>query len=318
MRHFPTSFFSCLAVQLVIAASCSHKGMSPEPDFCSRDSVLICRSGASPFNSDNAEVFIYDREDEALRLESFYSAQIKNGKLALCSRSGRKRAVVIANMDCSDLQFEHFSSYAALDKVRAELMEEDPSEPVLVGEIDFVDGAADIGCSIVMAPLLCRVEIRFLDIDFGEQCYKDAVFENPRAYLTCLNASFPVCGGNMTCNETLNDGAFDWFTLKNFRHPDMVYSRTAEGAVLYCYPGTDSRLVIEGEIDGNTYYYAMDISQWAYGEKGKMKAGENYVFDILLKRKGTTDPAICADPASIKIKLVRNPWIEKEDYDEEF
>ena len=58
-----------------------------------------------------------------------------------------------------------------------------------------------------------------------------------------------------------------------------------------------------------TYYWPITINP----EVG-IDRGCRYVFDLLIRRKGCTDPDIAFDPLSIEIDMKINPWIEKENY----
>ena len=75
-------------------------------------------------------------------------------------------------------------------------------------------------------------------------------------------------------------------------------------------PGSPyTRLVIEGKIDSETYYWPITINP----DNG-MERGARYSYDILIRRKGVTDPDIPIDLSNAEIKLTIKPWIEKDDY----
>jgi hypothetical protein len=93
---------------------------------------------------------------------------------------------------------------------------------------------------------------------------------------------------------------------------------TDPGISLLCYPNPaieespgspHTRLVIEGVIDSQVYYWPVTIN------KGKgIGRGEHYIFDILIRRKGVADPDTPIDDAGVNIRLRIKPWTEKEGY----
>ena len=79
-----------------------------------------------------------------------------------------------------------------------------------------------------------------------------------------------------------------------------------------CYPhrgSNNTRLVIEGKIGGNTYYWPIEVCP----EDG-INRNSRYSFDITIRRKGTTDPDCLIEEAAADIDLEIKRWIEKEDY----
>ena len=73
------------------------------------------------------------------------------------------------------------------------------------------------------------------------------------------------------------------------------------------------RLVIEGKIDGTTYYWPLT----AGGEMG-IERNMTYNYNILIRRKGTTDPDTPVEPKDIDIELNIKTWTEKENYQVRF
>jgi hypothetical protein len=79
-----------------------------------------------------------------------------------------------------------------------------------------------------------------------------------------------------------------------------------------------TRLVLEGKIDGHIYYWPINIGHEAQEGTYVAERNHSYIYDIHIRRKGTSDPDI---PISIKtgeIKLKVESWIEKKEYGIEF
>lgn len=307
MRHF-LSVFVCSAVLPVLSSSCSFLEHAPassaEADSCSLVATIQRAGGISNFTRE-VDVFIYN--DEGL-LESFYKDDISSGMLKLVSCSGTKTAVATANIPAALLDYEHVSTYSGLKSVLCEFRNEDVASPVMYGELDY--STSDHGMHIMeLKPLMCRVEIRYLDVDFTDTPYRGCTLENASAYILNAYARMHL-DGVVDGSEILNEGAYDYFGHDPERNSGMLYSNGASGAVFYCYPGDDTRLVIEGEIEGHKYYYGMNL-RVSSGQE--FLRGENLVYDIILKMKGTADCQTDADSDAMTVSFTVSPWVESEE-----
>ena len=77
-----------------------------------------------------------------------------------------------------------------------------------------------------------------------------------------------------------------------------------------------TRLVIEGKIQGETWYWPIDINRDEAGVG--IERNSRYVFDIILRSKGTKDPDTPASPEMTEIKFETRKWKEKDGYHVEF
>ena len=73
-----------------------------------------------------------------------------------------------------------------------------------------------------------------------------------------------------------------------------------------------TRLVIEGTVDGNVYYWPININR-ADGQKG-IARNCRYVFDVKLRRLGHTDPDIPVEIEDAQITMEVEPWEDMEEY----
>lgn len=251
--------------------------------------------------------------DSSGLLESFYRADISGGAVDLTSRKGVKKAVIVAGIPEGRLQYEDIASYKALCKVVMELRHENPMRPTMYGETDY--STSQHPSVIELVPLMCRVEIRNLETDFSAWAYRDEKLTKTSAYLINCNGLCPLCSGE-NYSELINDGGYSYFDHDSLDHPELLYSNTVEGAVMHCYPGRDTRLVIEGYIGERKYFYAFPLGTGLEGDRAER--GGNYVYDILLRSKGTDSPTIDAKSEMIELKMIRIPWEEKEVKNEEF
>lgn len=290
--------------------------MEPPPDFSAESShitqqpILIQRVWGGSLSSAKASLFIYNTYGSQA-LDAFYNLDISGGQAVFTSTKGPKKAVMVCNIPESSFLYENIASYSAMKGTYASFMNENPDNPVLVGELSY--GTGDTKSIMTLRPLLCKMEIMFFETDFSGEPYGSMKLENPKAYLINFEGFCPVMENGRAPEEIMSDGEFDYFGASRLAHMEMVYSNKVPGAALYCYPGKETRLVIEGTIDGHTYFYPVPLNRL-----GKMKSGTRYALDILIRRKGTLDPAVDADSGMIRCSIIKMPWEEKEQRDEIF
>lgn len=325
MLHFPHFYFYLPAILPVIAVSCSF--VEEHPSFSADELItptrLLFRRAGDPSNQlENATVFIYNNDDGEKLLETWQDIDLNDEESLIYSTNGNKIAVFVANRNTDMVSYEEVGSMESLKNFCSHFSEEDPAAPVMTGKVQYkADG--DYPVAVRLAPLLAKVCISSFLVDFDGQGYNGSYLEDTRVYITNINGYASVLGTAARNREILNQGGLDPFFMKKFSHPEMVYSGQVHGAQLYCYPNASdgvwegeevhpTRLVIEGRIDGETYYYPIRIGN------SHVEAGANYEYRIKIKRKGTTDPEIDADAKMVECELVPVPWNEKKLDDEIF
>ncbi len=315
MRQLPTPFLTiCLAILPLLALSCSMeppRASSAESSHITQQPILIQRAWGGSLSSSKASLFIYNNTQGNRSLDAFYSLDISGGQAVFTSTKGPKKAVMTCNIPESSFLYENIASYDAMTGTYASFMNENPDNPVLAGELSYDTG--DTKNTMILHPLLCKIEIMFFETDFSGEPYGSMSLGNPRAYLINFAGFCPVLENGRAPHEIMSDGEFDYFTASRLAHMEMVYSDKVQGTVLYCYPGEETRLVIEGTIDGHTYFYPVPLNRLE-----KMRSGTRYALDILIRRKGTLDPSTDADSGMITCRVIKKPWEEKEQRDEVF
>ena len=90
---------------------------------------------------------------------------------------------------------------------------------------------------------------------------------------------------------------------------------------LHCYPNMSSaespgsaftRLVIQGDIEGQTWYWPININRSTTGVGAGVERNMNYIYDIIITRKGSADPDTAISTGSITINMNVEEWREKE------
>ena len=193
--------------------------------------------------------------------------------------------------------------------------------------------AGESGCEVAMKALTCQIVIKSLCCDFSGTPYAGEKLHNVRAYLTNVNASCSLIPtGHSGPERIINPGMLHSEDVRRFKREDTIYADLCNelGSVpvgmprpFLCYENIGNenvigspatRLVIEGSIAGMTYYWPIDINRNAPESERGVRQGCRYCFDILIRRKGSTDPDRPIGLNDNEIKLEIQSWKEKEDY----
>ena len=186
---------------------------------------------------------------------------------------------------------------------------------------------------IKLERLTSEIVLRSVSCNFSGKPYAGEQITDARVYLTNLNATCSLMPGEEEVMERIiNHKGLIAEDLRHFKDSTLIIKHLDDigssviypSASLLCYPNTSreeslgtpmTRLVLEGKIQGETWYWPLDINR--YGAEG---VGRNcrYVFDVTITGKGTKDPdrPVTREMAEIIFKVEQ--WNEKEEYSVEF
>lgn len=324
------SFFSCLLSLAGTMVSCSSADPFSSdntltttiflPDILTAEKAT--KAGYTGYSDiGRLDVFVFD-DDEVRRLDSYCSFdRPETPYLDVCSRAGDKLVVILANCMGHSFTADEFRSYDTLCDMVWHLEDEDPSLPVMSGECHINAGVSG-HTPLQLTPLLSEVCLDHLKCDFSGRGYKSRTLENCRVFLTNISGSCEVMRKDgFRITELENAGAPDPAYMSRMKHPEMVSRSVTPGqwapVHLYCYPNDSAddvpgsphtRMIIQGDIDGVSYYYPVDINQDGFGyTSGPHGLSRNvkYSYSLLITRKGSTDPDTPLGPEEV----VGESWI---------
>jgi len=275
----------------------------------------------SPEIRDGLDVFVYD-DDAAGLLDAWRHFDGLSSPLEIYSGPGRKRLIAIAGADTG----RPLQEIATADNLRAvtfSLSDEDPASPVLTGETGFTSGGT---ASLTLEPLLSRIVLRSVACDFTGTSHEGESLENACAYLLNVNSSATLTSDSPSGQTVLNSTRLSRADLEAMAHPEMLYhdigtigrERRSLDLEFYCYPnilGSESlgleftRLVLQGDLGGRTFYYPVNINQEGFGYSSGPKGIDrnvSYVVDMTLTREGSDDPDVPLPPSVVDTE----GWIE--------
>lgn len=330
-QNLPARVFLNLVSALpAVLCGCSPEEAAPETVATVTSVAAAVRStGASATKT--LDIFTFN-DDALQRLDSYMRIEdFRQNTVDVASQAGDKVMFFCANSRHGRYSWSDVNCLASLDGMHAKLEEENPEFPVMTASCKVTAGR-DPETEVELRTLMSCITLNSISCDFSGKPYEDAVIRNVKAYLTNVNAGCSLTAEGMILpHRIINAGMLREDETAAFGIPEMVVRAIAAeigktairpSADLYCYPnmgetegpGTPfTRLVIEGSVDGTTYYWPVNINR--SGEDGNgVGRSCRYVYDIVIRRKGSTDPDTPVEVAQAEISMKTRPWNEKEEY----
>ena len=274
-------------------------------------------------------------DDRTKYLECWQKVHISgNGEASIASMNGEKILMAYSGTDSKDHGgWMWVSSIESLNDAWTELEDETSDMPVLSGSTSFLAGASDTKAPMLtMRRVSSEVLLRSLRCDFKGKPYEGEKLSDIQVYLTNANASCRIWNDPGTASRIINQGRLVTEDVERFKDRSLIWQDIEEevGEIgikpdirLRCYPnfsqeegpGTPfTRLVIQGVLDGGTWYWPIDINRDGKSPHQGIEGNCIYTYDIVLTRKGSADPdtAIRTEDASITLEV--EEWEDKKDY----
>lgn len=293
---------------------------------------LTVANDASKINE--LDIFVF-RDDRLQRLDSYQKVEdppMWNHEVI--SSSGERLITVFANSRKESNDWAAVTSLAYIRDLSVCIEDEDPTCPFMSGLAGSRNGSGN-DTRIFLSPLFSTVELRSIRCDFTGRPYAGERLEDVKVYLTNVNAECRILDtSGIFPSRIINAGKLQEEDMLKMQLPDIIFREIGEdigrNAVypdirLICYPNNSqvegpgtpfTRLVIEGRIGGETFYWPLDINR--DGEGYGIGRNERYVFDLKITRKGTKDPDMPVKSEDMDIIFNIEKWMEKEEYEVSF
>ena len=283
------------------------------------------------------DIFVFN-DDALQRLDCYQRfGGTDEGILEIASRSGDKKITVCANSQRDRDQWKGINSRESLSYVMAELEKEHQEHPLMTAETRVRagnDGSAS--APLCMERLASEIVLRSISCDFSGKPYAAETLKDVKVYLTNVNASCKImAGGDIAPERIINSGCLCHDDLEKFSEPGIIAQVKGRpigketfraDITMLCYPncGTQespgspfTRLVIEGKAGDSTWYWPIDINRNSVHQEGNGRGIERncrYVYDLKIRRKGSSDPDIPVSAEDLEINLEIKEWNTKEEY----
>lgn len=308
-------------------------GCTPAPeiqDDAKEETVLrlMKSSGDLMSSAGSADILIFN-DDRMQRLDAYQESAIPScSVIKAASTAGNKIMAVFVNAQRERYDWAEINSFEGLEDICVNLEQEASGQEAMSG---VHRGRAGSPANISLERLASEVVIRSISCSFKGKAYDGMPLKNAKAYLTNVNAEAPLITQHPYIpRRIVNSGKLDMDDVSGFSEPDMIFhefgsditgSRIWPDVRFRCYPNETpeeypgapfTRLVIEGEIDGKTYYWPFNINRDGTG-KG-IERNCRYIYDIKITRLGHTSPDIPIETDNADITSEIETWKDKEEY----
>ena len=285
----------------------------------------------SPGNIEDLDIFVF-RDDRLQKIDCYQKVpdpDLWNRKVI--SSYGERFIAVCANSRKGIMEWTEISSFPSLQRLGMSLEDDSIDYPFMSGMKNINSGQEGQSIDMELSPLSSIVRLHSICCDFSGRPYAGEKLTDVKVYLTNVNAECRFFDEkDILPSRIINAGCLREEDMEALPVPSILYRELSEdigqqvihpGIDLLCYPNnavTESpgtpftRLVIEGKVCGQTYYWPIDINRENAG-KGVVR-NESYIYDIRITRKGSLDPDIPARAEDIEILYKIEKWEERENY----
>lgn len=295
------------------------------------DRVMIRIAGTKgDERMDIIDIFAFD-DDSLMHLDSYQHLENPgNGRISLRSQNGCKTVFACANSPRGIYDWADINTPASLDKVTVDLRKERRESPFMTGQTEIEAGKEG---HILFRKMVSEIYVRSIRCDFSGKSYSKERIRDVKVYLTNVNAECSMTAdGEILPTCIINNGEADPEDISAFTEPDIIYMSLEEdigsrpydtGIRLLCYPnagkvhtpGTPfTRLVIEGRIEGETYWWPIEINRDGKTNETGIYRNRQYIFDLTIKRKGSSGPDKVIEKEDVEISMQIRQWDQKEEY----
>ncbi len=289
-------------------------------------------------NDDNTvktlEVFIFSSDNTLDTYKKFDNVGSSLTGLQVTARTGLKKIYVIANSHVSS--WAGVTTLAEFGKKVSDLKSEGLKSFTMTGSVN-TEVKSSSNVTIPVSRLVGRVKLGSLKTAFAGTPYAGKTLSNVKIYLTNVYGSKTfVSGADPASPLVLNANALIASDTSGFSIGAAiaeVFSGTVGDAgdtkqhYFYCYENlleaeTSSkkftRLVIQGDLEGSTYYYPIQINRDNYGyapangHKG-VKRNTSYTYNVVINRPGSSSPSEDISSGTVSLSVSVENWTNAAD-----
>lgn len=282
------------------------------------------------------DIFTFN-DDMLGRLDSYQRIDAPDpDDIEIRSQNGKKHIIICANAQNGKEGWADVNSLKAMEERYADLTSERRDRLLMTGRWGTTAGNGHTD-TIPLRPLVAETALRSIRSDFSGKPYAGETITDVCIYLTNVNARCPMLAeGEVKPVHIINSGKLEMEDVMAMDDPGMLF-RTLDTDIghstcrpdisFMCYPnswpeespGTPfTRLVIEGCLDGERFMWPIEVNRGEGTDNPGIHRNCSYIYDVVITRKGVTDPeeTITTDMMDISMEVKR--WEEKERYSIEF
>lgn len=314
-----------------LVCGCTAEDISDSAAHAEKSVCLKINGNNFDISMKSIDIFVF-RDDGLRQLDCYQRVDepdIWNREIT--SGTGERVINIFANSQMEKDEWPWIRTQESLKRLTASLELEQREAPFMSGETaESISGSGKAYADIDIRPLVSEIYLRSLSCDFTGKPYAGEKLTDIRVYLTNINAECGIMDdGTVHPTRLINVGRLDMEDVELFMEPELVFQEVNKPAgktaimpevKLWCYasnaaedsPGSPySRLVIEGKVSGETYYWPININR--DGNGCGIGRNQRYTYDVKITRKGSDDPDTPVETDDIEINFSIEPWEEKKD-----
>lgn len=274
------------------------------------------------------DVLIFN-DDRLRRLDTYQRFDLPScSTVKASSTTGNKMMTVFVNSRRERYGWAEINSYQGLSQLHVDLEDESREYPAMTGECRIRAGSP---ANIMVDRLVSEIVLRSINCDFSSEAYSGFKLKDVRVYLTNVSAEAPLSPQERYIpSRIINHGKADDDDMDLFEDPSLIMQDMEQDIGpeiiwpdirLRCYPNQSAeespgtpftRIIIEGSVDGTTYYWPININRDAEGDG--VGRNRRYIYDIRIRRTGHSDPDTPVQTADADISMEIQSWEEKQEY----
>mgnify|MGYP003584384653 CR=1 FL=1 len=245
--------------------------------------------------------------------------------LQLRAKTGQKTIYAVANSHKSD--WSGVDTYAKFLAAAASLKSENTTSFTMTGSANATLEATT-SVSVPVSRLVGRVILASVRTNFAGTPYAGGTISNVAAYLTNVVPEVYYGSGMSSGSGVLNSLGYvaadcSGCTMSNMLYDSMPSAIGDSGYsgpnYFYCYENTIAsegsskftRLVIQADLSGKTYYYPININREGYGySSGTAGISRNtsYALNVVISGPGSTNPEQPITMGSLSVSVSVANW----------
>ena len=228
---------------------------------------------------------------------------------------GRKMIYVVANAQNTD--WSNGVTREVFEEQMAYLYKEDVKNFVMFAG---VEETVRVSTTVVLTlrRFVSRIRLNSVSVSFAGTPNEGRPLENVKAYLTNVQAQKHLIDGSGDNLKIVNSKKYVASDMEGIKMAGMLYDELTAGIAestydvphyFYCYENNRSeetetdrftKLVIEGTLNGITYYYPIPIKD--------LKRNSCYSIDVKIYRPGSLDPEKAVETGTLDLWLDVQGW----------
>lgn len=262
--------------------------------------------------------------------KKFTAAQLSSlSNLEITTTTGKKNIYAVANSHRDN--WTGIKTITEFQQQVASLQNENVKNFTMVGNIE-AELQTTTSVTMSISRLVSRIQVASIKTNFAGTPYEGSTLQNVKIYLinvagdklyhngvdqptpTTLNIKKAVAADVNNCTMTnmlyddvatnISDAAYS--TVHSFYcYENMVGAETASQRF--------TKLVIQGELNGHTYYYPISVNREGFGYDSSIghsgvKRNTSYALNVTILRPGSLDPDQPVEHSALKATINVSNW----------